>query len=69
MDRPRISIFSIFILLLLLVEFVIPFRDLVIPAWNTLIIPAGVVKSIIALILLLLIGIYLYVQIKKIPKR
>lgn len=69
MDRPRISIFSIFILLLLLVEFVIPFRDLVIPAWNTLIIPANIVKSIIALILLMLMGIYLYVQIKKIPKR
>ncbi|SKB40896.1 hypothetical protein SAMN05660841_00366 [Sphingobacterium nematocida] len=69
MDRRRILIFLVLILMLLLVEFVIPFQDLVIPAWNTLIIPANVVKSIIALILLMLIGIYLYVQIKKIPKR
>lgn len=69
MDKSRVLIIMVFIALLIVVNFVIPFQDLVIPAWNTLIIPAEVVRSIITLILLLVIGIYLYVQINKIPKK
>ncbi len=69
MDRRSILIILALISLILIVDYVIPFQDLVIPAWNTLIIPAEAVRSIIALILLLLLGIYLYVMIKKIPKK
>lgn len=68
MDKRSILIILVLISLILIVEFVIPFQDLVIPAWNTSIIPAKIVKSIIALILLLLIGVLAYFSIKKVPK-
>ncbi len=69
MDRRRILIFLVLIFLLLIVGYVIPFQDLVIPAWNTLIIPAVVVRTIITLIILLLLGAYAYFSIKKISKK
>ena len=49
MDKRSILIILVLITLILIVGYFIPFRDLVIPGWNTLTIPAEAVRSIIGL--------------------
>lgn len=55
MDRRTILIILVFISLLVVVNFVIPFKDLVIPAWNTLIVPAELIRKLILCMLLLML--------------
>ncbi len=55
MDKRSILIISALISLILIVDYVIPFQDLVIPAWNTLIIPAELIRQLILCMLLLVL--------------
>ncbi|MDR2281856.1 MAG: hypothetical protein LBE37_01530 [Sphingobacterium sp.] len=55
MNKRRILIFSGLVSLMLVVNYAIPFRDLVIPAWNTLIVPAELIRQLILCMLLLVL--------------